>query len=66
MTSGANVFHLSDIQVEAGPLEPGDRVWIPGHSPVSGRTGQLERQLEILGLVPVPPPVIAMLFHVPS
>lgn len=44
----------------------GDRVWLPGHSPVSGGVGQLERQIEVLAAVPVPPPSLALHFHVES
>ena len=45
-------------------MVPGDRVWLPGHSPVSGGKGQLERQLEVLAAVPDPPSALALHFHV--
>lgn len=47
-------------------LDPGARIWIPGHSPVSGGRGQLDRQLEIREVVPVAPPVVALHFFVDS
>jgi hypothetical protein len=51
-----------------GGTEPatGERVWLPGHSPVSGGIGQLDRQLEVRSAVPNPPSAIALHFHVPS
>jgi hypothetical protein len=47
-------------------LGVGERVWLPGHSPVSGGRGQLERQLQVLESVPVPPGAVSMHFRVPS
>ena len=57
----------SATTMEAHPtLDVGERVWIPGHSPASDGVGQLERQIEVLTAVPVPPPAIAMHFRVPA
>jgi hypothetical protein len=47
-------------------MRPGDTVWLPGHSPVSGGVGQAERQAAILEAVPLPPSRIALHFRVPS
>jgi hypothetical protein len=48
------------------PLLLGERVWVPGHSPVSGGAGQLGRQGEVLAAVRKPPPAIALHFRVTS
>ena len=52
--------------VKRPSLRRGERVWLPGHSPVSGGIGQLDRQLEVRSAVPSPPSAIALHFHVPS
>lgn len=49
-----------------GELRPFESLWLPGHSPVSGGRGQLDRQLEIRAALPDPPPTIAMHFLVDS
>jgi hypothetical protein len=47
-------------------LAAGHRVWVPGHSPVSGGAGQFKRQMEVLTELPASPPAIAMHFRVPG
>lgn len=47
-------------------LAPGQCVWLPGHSPGSGGAWDLERQIQVLAALPVPPPAITMRFRVPG
>lgn len=47
-------------------LGANERMWFPGHSPVSGGVGQLERQMEVLAGLVAPPPRIGLHFRVPS
>ena len=55
---------IDDAPSGGEPFPLGGRLWLPGYSPVSGGRGQLERQLEVLAAVPVPPPSMAMHFRV--
>jgi hypothetical protein len=50
----AVVFGLLRDMERLAVLEAGARVWLPGHSPVSGGIGQLEHQRKILASVPKP------------